>query len=66
MRTTSTPACTGTGGGHRRPASRRRRGTRRRLWVNPDCGLKTRGYAEVEQALTRVVAAAAKVRSTLP
>ncbi|MGH3431993.1 MAG: 5-methyltetrahydropteroyltriglutamate--homocysteine S-methyltransferase, partial [Thermocrispum sp.] len=23
-----------------------------RLWVNPDCGLKTRGYAEVELALT--------------
>jgi 5-methyltetrahydropteroyltriglutamate--homocysteine methyltransferase len=36
-----------------------------RLWVNPDCGLKTRGYAEVEQALTRLVAGAAEVRATL-
>ncbi|WP_326558110.1 5-methyltetrahydropteroyltriglutamate--homocysteine S-methyltransferase [Micromonospora sp. NBC_01796] len=36
-----------------------------RLWVNPDCGLKTRGYAEVEQALARLVAAAAEVRTTL-
>ncbi|WP_327035486.1 5-methyltetrahydropteroyltriglutamate--homocysteine S-methyltransferase [Micromonospora ureilytica] len=36
-----------------------------RLWVNPDCGLKTRGYAEIEQALTRLVAAAAEIRSTL-
>ena len=36
-----------------------------RLWVNPDCGLKTRGYAEVEQALTQLVAGAAEVRATL-
>ncbi|WP_329110263.1 5-methyltetrahydropteroyltriglutamate--homocysteine S-methyltransferase [Micromonospora sp. NBC_01699] len=36
-----------------------------RLWVNPDCGLKTRGYAEVEQALARLVASAAEVRGTL-
>jgi len=28
-----------------------------RLWVNPDCGLKTRGYAEVEPALANMVAA---------
>ncbi|MFI5842604.1 5-methyltetrahydropteroyltriglutamate--homocysteine S-methyltransferase [Catenuloplanes sp. NPDC051500] len=34
-----------------------------RLWVNPDCGLKTRGYAEVEASLTRMVAAAADVRT---
>jgi 5-methyltetrahydropteroyltriglutamate--homocysteine methyltransferase len=33
-----------------------------RLWVNPDCGLKTRGYAEVEASLAHLVAAAAKVR----
>ncbi|RJQ75185.1 5-methyltetrahydropteroyltriglutamate--homocysteine S-methyltransferase [Pseudonocardiaceae bacterium YIM PH 21723] len=33
-----------------------------RLWVNPDCGLKTRGYAEVEPALTNLVAAAKQVR----
>ncbi|MBO0826511.1 MAG: 5-methyltetrahydropteroyltriglutamate--homocysteine S-methyltransferase [Streptosporangiales bacterium] len=29
-----------------------------RLWVNPDCGLKTRGYAEVEPALRAMVGAA--------
>ena len=28
-----------------------------RLWVNPDCGLKTRGYSEVEPALANMVAA---------
>ncbi|MBB4935495.1 5-methyltetrahydropteroyltriglutamate--homocysteine methyltransferase [Lipingzhangella halophila] len=33
-----------------------------RLWVNPDCGLKTRGYAEIEAALTNMVAAAETVR----
>ena len=33
-----------------------------RLWVNPDCGLKTRDYAEVEPALRNLVAAAARVR----
>jgi 5-methyltetrahydropteroyltriglutamate--homocysteine methyltransferase len=33
-----------------------------RLWVNPDCGLKTRGYPEVEASLTHLVAAAAEVR----
>jgi len=33
------------------------------LWVNPDCGLKTRGYAEVVPALTNLVAAAHQVRS---
>jgi 5-methyltetrahydropteroyltriglutamate--homocysteine methyltransferase len=35
----------------------------RRLWVNPDCGLKTRGYAEVEPALRNLVAAAGEVRA---
>ncbi|WP_328608222.1 5-methyltetrahydropteroyltriglutamate--homocysteine S-methyltransferase [Amycolatopsis sp. NBC_00345] len=34
-----------------------------RLWVNPDCGLKTRGYAEVDPALRNLVAAAKQVRS---
>ncbi|WP_432838087.1 5-methyltetrahydropteroyltriglutamate--homocysteine S-methyltransferase [Dactylosporangium sp. CA-092794] len=34
----------------------------RRLWVNPDCGLKTRGYTEVEASLRHLVAAAAEVR----
>ncbi|NQE67802.1 5-methyltetrahydropteroyltriglutamate--homocysteine methyltransferase [Nocardia gamkensis] len=33
-----------------------------RLWVNPDCGLKTRGRAEVEASLRNMVAAAAAVR----
>lgn len=28
-----------------------------RLWVNPDCGLKTRGYAEVEPSLRNLVLA---------
>ena len=28
------------------------------LWINPDCGLKTRGWPEVTQALQRMVAAA--------
>jgi 5-methyltetrahydropteroyltriglutamate--homocysteine methyltransferase len=28
------------------------------LWVNPDCGLKTRGWAETESALRNMVAAA--------
>jgi 5-methyltetrahydropteroyltriglutamate--homocysteine methyltransferase len=36
-----------------------------RLWVNPDCGLKTRTYAQVEAALSNVVSATALVRSAL-
>ncbi|SED22157.1 methionine synthase (B12-independent) [Amycolatopsis tolypomycina] len=36
-----------------------------RLWVNPDCGLKTRGYAEVEPALRNLVAAVREVRAGL-
>jgi len=35
------------------------------LWVNPDCGLKTRGYAEVTPSLEHLVAAAREVRATL-
>ena len=34
-----------------------------RLWINPDCGLKTRGYAEAEPALRNLVAAAHRVRA---
>jgi 5-methyltetrahydropteroyltriglutamate--homocysteine methyltransferase len=34
-----------------------------RLWANPDCGLKTRGYAETEAALRNLVAAARAVRA---
>ncbi|HYU05184.1 MAG TPA: hypothetical protein VEL02_15180, partial [Jatrophihabitantaceae bacterium] len=36
-----------------------------RLWVNPDCGLKTRGYDEVVPSLAHVVAAARQVRAEL-
>jgi 5-methyltetrahydropteroyltriglutamate--homocysteine methyltransferase len=35
------------------------------LWVNPDCGLKTRGWKEVEPALISMVAAARNVRKRL-
>jgi 5-methyltetrahydropteroyltriglutamate--homocysteine methyltransferase len=35
------------------------------LWVNPDCGLKTRKYAEVNPALKNMVAAAKLIRSQL-
>ncbi|XP_020268463.1 5-methyltetrahydropteroyltriglutamate--homocysteine methyltransferase 2-like isoform X3 [Asparagus officinalis] len=35
------------------------------LWVNPDCGLKTRKYAEVNPALTNMVAAAKQLRKEL-
>ncbi|SFU68111.1 5-methyltetrahydropteroyltriglutamate--homocysteine S-methyltransferase [Halomonas korlensis] len=33
-----------------------------RLWVNPDCGLKTRGWAEVAPALANMVEAARTLR----
>lgn len=36
-----------------------------RLWVNPDCGLKTRHWDEVRPALRNMVAAAKKLRSEL-
>lgn len=32
------------------------------IWVNPDCGLKTRGWAEVEPALKHMVSAAKALR----
>jgi 5-methyltetrahydropteroyltriglutamate--homocysteine methyltransferase len=35
----------------------------KRLWVNPDCGLKTRGWAEVKPAMANLVAAARKLRT---
>ncbi|XP_071910859.1 5-methyltetrahydropteroyltriglutamate--homocysteine methyltransferase isoform X1 [Coffea arabica] len=35
------------------------------LWVNPDCGLKTRKYAEVKPALQNMVAAAKQIRTQL-
>lgn len=34
-----------------------------RLWVNPDCGLKTRGWSETRQALANMVKAAQKLRT---
>ncbi|WP_433610301.1 5-methyltetrahydropteroyltriglutamate--homocysteine S-methyltransferase [Prescottella agglutinans] len=36
-----------------------------RLWVNPDCGLKTRGRAEVESSLRNLVKAAHVVRAEI-
>ncbi|MBA4489253.1 5-methyltetrahydropteroyltriglutamate--homocysteine S-methyltransferase [Paracoccus sp. S1E-3] len=33
-----------------------------RLWVNPDCGLKTRGWPETQASLTNLVAAARRLR----
>ncbi|WP_030670507.1 5-methyltetrahydropteroyltriglutamate--homocysteine S-methyltransferase [Streptomyces sp. NRRL B-1347] len=37
-----------------------------RLWVNPDCGLKTRGWPETQTSLENLVAAARTVRGELP
>jgi len=34
-----------------------------RLWVNPDCGLKTRGWPEVETSLEHLVATAKALRA---
>ncbi|MGD9571441.1 MAG: 5-methyltetrahydropteroyltriglutamate--homocysteine S-methyltransferase [Thermoleophilia bacterium] len=39
---------------------------RDRLWVNPDCGLKTRGWAETTEALQNMVSAAGRRRAALP
>ena len=36
-----------------------------RLWVSPDCGLKTRSYAETEAALRNLVMAARQARVTV-
>ncbi|MCP2074240.1 UNVERIFIED_ORG: 5-methyltetrahydropteroyltriglutamate--homocysteine methyltransferase [Pseudomonas lini] len=36
-----------------------------RLWINPDCGLKTRAWPETEAALVNMVAAARQLRSQL-
>ncbi|KAK4769689.1 hypothetical protein SAY87_030221 [Trapa incisa] len=35
------------------------------LWVNPDCGLKTRKYAEVKPALQNMIAAAKLLRTQM-
>jgi 5-methyltetrahydropteroyltriglutamate--homocysteine methyltransferase len=37
-----------------------------RLWVNPDCGLKTRDWPEVEASLTELVASARRARAAHP
>ena len=37
----------------------------RQIWVNPDCGLKTRGYAETVESLKNVLAATRAVRERL-
>ncbi|MDO4791363.1 MAG: 5-methyltetrahydropteroyltriglutamate--homocysteine S-methyltransferase [Buchananella hordeovulneris] len=37
----------------------------RQLWVNPDCGLKTRGYEETKAALQNMVEAALQVRAEI-
>jgi 5-methyltetrahydropteroyltriglutamate--homocysteine methyltransferase len=37
----------------------------RQLWVNPDCGLKTRGYDETVAALRNLVEATDAVRERL-
>ncbi|PTQ90142.1 5-methyltetrahydropteroyltriglutamate--homocysteine S-methyltransferase [Agitococcus lubricus] len=36
---------------------------KQRLWVNPDCGLKTRAWPEVKQALTQMVQATQELRA---
>ncbi|MCI0585918.1 MAG: 5-methyltetrahydropteroyltriglutamate--homocysteine S-methyltransferase [Planctomycetes bacterium] len=38
----------------------------RQIWVNPDCGLKTRTWEEVKPALANLVAAAKKMRAAAP
>jgi len=38
----------------------------RNLWVNPDCGLKTRKWPETKQALINMVQAARKMRTKVP
>jgi 5-methyltetrahydropteroyltriglutamate--homocysteine methyltransferase len=37
-----------------------------RVWVNPDCGLKTRTYQQVEAALGNLVGAARQARPAPP
>ncbi len=36
------------------------------LWVNPDCGLKTRGWPEVRTSLENMVEAARRLRAAMP
>jgi 5-methyltetrahydropteroyltriglutamate--homocysteine methyltransferase len=39
--------------------------TPEQLWVNPDCGLKTRRWEEVVPALENMVQAARRLRKTV-
>lgn len=39
---------------------------RDKVWVNPDCGLKTRGWEETKASLVNLVAAAREARSEAP
>lgn len=41
------------------------RGAPERLWVNPDCGLKTREWAQVLPSLENMVKASAEARAAL-
>ena len=47
-------------------AAAERRIPRERLWVNPDCGLKTRGWDETRLALRNLVDAAKRRRAAVP
>ena len=40
-----------------------RRIPKERLWINPDCGLKTRGWPEIEASLKNMVEAAVQLRA---
>jgi methionine synthase II (cobalamin-independent) len=44
------------------PTGRRQRLSDAQLWINPDCGLKTRKWEEVRPALVNMVAAARNLR----
>jgi 5-methyltetrahydropteroyltriglutamate--homocysteine methyltransferase len=46
-------------------ASAEQRVERTRLWANPDCGLKTRGWPETRAALANLVAAARRRRAVV-
>ena len=37
----------------------------KRLWINPDCGLKTRGYEETLASLSHLVEATKEAREAL-
>ncbi|MES2735420.1 MAG: 5-methyltetrahydropteroyltriglutamate--homocysteine S-methyltransferase [Verrucomicrobiota bacterium] len=39
---------------------------RAQLWINPDCGLKTRGWVEVKSSLLHLVEAARQLRASKP